>query len=390
MATSEGILGTRAVSRPLISAGVLVPGTLVGLMALAFVIAMIRYTSGIGAISNLNDGYGWGLWISFDLLCGVALAAGAFVTATAVYIFGFERFRPILRPAILTGFLGYMMVVVALLVDLGRPERIWYMIIHWNVESVMFEVGWCVMLYTGVLALEFSPMLWERLRLEPFRRIIEMLVIPLVILGTTLSTLHQSSLGSLFTITPDQLHKLWYSPLLPLMFWLTAVAVGPAMVILESTISSKVFKRGLETDLVGGLAKVIPFALFAYLGVKIGELIATSELGLAFEGDLEGNLFLAEMVFGVIVPMVLFSLPAVRRSNGLMLLSALFVIGGVVMNRFDVSLVGLARPEGVGYFPSWMEFALTIGIIAGGVTVFGLVAKNLPLFGEHAHGEAKG
>jgi Ni/Fe-hydrogenase subunit HybB-like protein len=358
-------------------------------MALAFAVAIVRYVAGIGAISNLNDAYGWGLWISFDLLCGVALAAGAFVTATAVYIFGLERFRPVLRPAILTGFLGYLMVVVALMVDLGRPERIWYMIIHWNLESVMFEVGWCVMLYTGVLALEFSPMLWERLRLEPFRRIIEMLVIPLVILGTTLSTLHQSSLGSLFTIAPDQLHKLWYTPLLPLMFWLTAVAVGPAMVILESTISSKVFKRGLETDLVGALAKVIPVALFVYLGVKIGELVATSELGLAFEGDLEGNLFLAEMIGGVIAPMVLFSLPAVRRSNGLLLVSALLVIGGVVMNRFDVSLVGLARPEGVSYFPSWGEFAITLGVIAGGVTVFGLVAKNLPLFGEHAHGEVR-
>jgi Ni/Fe-hydrogenase subunit HybB-like protein len=138
------------------------------------------------------------------------------------------------------------------------------------------------------------------------------------------------------------------------------------------------------------LAKVIPFALFAYLGVKVGELIATSELGLAFKGDLEGNLFLVEMIGGVIAPMVLFSLPAVRRSNGLMLVSALLVIGGVVMNRFDVSLVGLARPAGVGYFPSWMEFVVTIGIVAAGVTAFGLVAKNLPLFGEHAHGEARG
>jgi Ni/Fe-hydrogenase subunit HybB-like protein len=377
-------------SRPLPLASVLVPAILVGLMALAFSVAIVRYIAGLGAISNLSDAYGWGLWISFDLLCGVALAAGAFVTATAVYIFGIERFRPILRPAILTGFLGYLMVVVALLVDLGRPERIWYMIIHWNVESVMFEVGWCVMLYTGVLALEFSPMLWERLRLEPFRRIIEMLVIPLVILGTTLSTLHQSSLGSLFVIAPDQLHKLFYTPLLPLMFWLTAVAVGPAMVILESTISSRVFKRGLETDLVGALAMVIPVVLLAYLGVRIGELVATSEFGLAFEGDLEGNLFLAEMIGGVIAPMVLFSLPAVRRSNGWLLVSALLVIGGVVLNRFDVSLVGLARPEGTGYFPSWSEFVVTLGIIAGGVTAFGLVAKNLPLFEEHAHGEARG
>jgi len=378
-----------SLTRPIPWASFLVPGVLVGLMALGFVVAMVRYVSGIGAISNLNDGYGWGLWISFDLLCGVALAAGGFVTATAVYIFGLEKFRPIVRPAILTAFLGYLMVAVALLVDLGRPERIWYLIIYWNPKSVMFEVGWCVMLYLTVLALEFSPMLWERLRLEPFRRLIQAIVIPLVIAGTTLSTLHQSSLGSLFTISPEQLHKLWYTPLLPLMFWLTAVAVGPAMVILESTISSRVFRRGLETDLVGSLAKVIPVALAVYLGVKIGELVATSEFGLVFEGDLESGLFLTEMIGGVILPMVLFSLPAVRRSSGLLLVGAILVIGGVIMNRFDVSLAGLSRPPGVGYFPAWSEFAVTIAIIAAGVSAYGLVARYLPLFGEHAHTEAE-
>jgi Ni/Fe-hydrogenase subunit HybB-like protein len=357
-------------------------------MGLGLAVAIGRYINGIGAISNLSDSYPWGLWISFDLLCGVALAAGAFTTAAAVYILGNEDLRPILRPAILTGFLGYLMVVFALLVDLGHPERIWYMIFFWNLHSVMFEVGWCVMLYTAVLALEFSPLVFERLQTRSALRLIHAITIPLVILGTVLSTLHQSSLGSLFAVLPDKLNGLWFTPLLPAFFFLSAVAVGPAMVIFESTISSKVFKRGLETDLVGALAKVIPVALLAYLGVKIGELVATSELGLAFEGDLEGNLFLAEMIFGVIVPMVLFSLPAVRRSNGLLLLSALFVIGGVIMNRFDVSLVGLARPEGAGYFPSWMEFAVTLGILAGGVTVFWLVARNLPLFGEPAHAEA--
>lgn len=378
-----------SLTRPIPWASLLAPAVLVGLMALGFGVAMVRYVSGIGAISNLNDGYGWGLWISFDLLCGVALAAGGFVTATAVYIFGLEKFRPIVRPAILTAFLGYLMVAVALLVDLGRPERIWYLIIYWNVKSVMFEVGWCVMLYLTVLALEFSPMLWERLRLEPFRRLIQAIVIPLVIAGTTLSTLHQSSLGSLFTIVPDKLDRLWYTPLLPLMFWMTAVAVGPAMVILESTISSRVFRRGLEIDLLGSLAKVIPVALAAYLGVKIGELIATSEFGLVFKGNLYSGLFLTEMIVGVILPMVLFSLPAVRRSSGWLLVGAILVIGGVIMNRFDVSLAGLSRPPGVGYFPAWSEFAVTIAIIAAGVSAYGLVARYLPLFGEHPHAEAE-
>ena len=212
-----------ALRRPPISPAVVVLG---GLIVLGFVVAMVRYANGLGAITNLNDNTAWGLWISFDLLCGVALAAGAFIMASIVYLFGGEEYRPLLRPAILTGFLGYLLVVLALLVDLGRPERIWYLIIFWNPHSVMFEVGWCVMLYTAVLALEFSPLVFERFGMEAPRRLIHALIIPLAIAGATLSTLHQSSLGSLYTILPDQLNKIWYTPLLPLMFWLSLIHIS--------------------------------------------------------------------------------------------------------------------------------------------------------------------
>jgi Ni/Fe-hydrogenase subunit HybB-like protein len=345
--------------------------------------------SGLGTISNLNDNYGWGLWISFDLLCGVALASGAFITASIVYLFGGEQYRPLLRPAILTGFLGYLMVILALLVDLGRPERIWFLLIFWNHHSVMFEVGWCVMLYTFVLALEFSPLVFERFGLEAPRRLIHALIIPLAIAGATLSTLHQSSLGSLYVILPDQLHKIWYTPLLPLMFWLTAVAVGPAMVILESTISSRVFRRGLELNLLGGLARVLPFILAAYIAVKIGDLAGSGELGLLTEWDLESGLFWLEMIGFVALPMVLFSLPAVRQSSAGLLFGALLVISGVVLSRFAVSLIAIGRPEfAASYVPHPLEFAVTIGIVAAGVTAFGLVARYLPLFTEYAPSQA--
>ncbi|MCJ7811058.1 MAG: Ni/Fe-hydrogenase cytochrome b subunit [Dehalococcoidia bacterium] len=358
---------------------------LLGLMAIGCVVAVIRYVNGIGAISNLDDSTGWGLWISFDLLCGVALAAGAFVTASFVYLFGQEKYRPVLRPAILTGFLGYLMVIVALMVDLGRPERIWYLIIFWNYHSVMFEVGWCVMLYTFVLALEFSPLVFERFGLEAPRRLIHALIIPLAIAGATLSTLHQSSLGSLYTILPDQLNKIWYTPLLPLMFWLTAVAVGPAMVIVESSISSRVFRRGLELDLLGGLARVIPFVLAAYAVVKIGDLAGSGELDLLTKWNLAAGLWWLEMIGFVLLPIVLFSLPAVRRSSTWLLFSALLVVGGVVLSRFAVSLINLSRPDfAVRYVPHPMEFAITISVISAGVLAFGLVARYLPLFGEHA------
>ncbi len=372
--------------RPPISPAWVVLGALI---FLALVVAMIRYASGLGAISNLNDNTGWGLWISFDLLCGVALASGAFITASIVYLFGGEQYRPLLRPAILTGFLGYLMVILALMVDLGRPERIWYLIIFWNHHSVMFEVGWCVMLYTFVLALEFSPLVFERFGLRAPLRLIHALIIPLAIAGATLSTLHQSSLGSLYVILPDQLHKIWYTPLLPLMFWLTAVAVGPAMVILESTISSRVFRRGLGLDLLGGLARVIPFVLAAYMAVKIGDLAGSGELGLLAEWDLESGLFWLEIMGFVFLPMVLFSLPAVRQSSAWLMFSAFLVVSEVVLSRFAVGLIAIGRPEfAASYVPHPLEFAVTIGIVSAGIAAFGLVARYLPLFTEYAPSSA--
>ncbi len=198
---------------------------------------VLRYTRGLGASTHLSDQFPWGLWIGFDVLCGVMMAAGGFALTATVYIFNIERFRPIIRPTVLTAFLGYCLVVVALLYDLGRPYRIWHPLVMWNPRSVMFEVGWCVTLYTAVLALEFAPIIFERLRLEKALRIQHAIVIPLVIAGVLLSTLHQSSLGSLYLIVPEKLHPLWYSPLLPVFFFLSAICVGLAMTIFESHMS---------------------------------------------------------------------------------------------------------------------------------------------------------
>ncbi len=353
---------------------------LAGLIALGVIAALVRYTFGIGAMSNLSDAYPWGIWISFDLLCGVALAAGAFVTATAVYIFGQERFRPILRPAILTGFLGYLMVILALLVDLGRPERIWHLLIFWNPESVLFEVGWCVMLYTTVLAFEFSPALFERLGWRVPLTILHRITMGLVILGTLLSTLHQSSLGSLFLAMPGKVQPLWFSPFLPFYFFLTAVAVGPAMVIVEGFLSSRLLHRELEVELIGDLARVIPFVLGAYLLLKVFDITMAGEWALAFQG-VTGLLFWLEILAGVVLPIILFSMPSVRRSGpGLLRAALLVVVFGVALNRFNVSLIGWPRPGDAWYLPHWMELSVTVGIIAAGVAIYGLVARFLPLY----------
>ncbi len=367
---------TQTRSRFRIAPGVLV---LLALMALGALVALWRYMFGIGAISNLNDAYPWGMWISFDLLCGVALAAGAFTTASAVYIFNDKRFVPIVRSAILTGFLGYLMVIVALMVDLGRPERIWHLIIYWNPHSVMFEVGWCVMLYTAVLALEFSPLVFEKLGWRIGDVIHRHLTFFLVILGTLLSTLHQSSLGSLFLATPGKVTPLWFSPFLPLYFFLTAVAVGPAMVIVESYISSRVLKRGLETEIVGKLARVIPVALGLYLLLKVIDLTISGKWAFAFRDGMS-VLFWIEMSIGVVLPSILLLRSRVRSNARALFGAGLLVVGGVVFNRFNVSLIGWPRSADGLYFPHWMEFAITLAIVAAGVIAYGLVARFLPLY----------
>jgi Ni/Fe-hydrogenase subunit HybB-like protein len=364
-------------ARTRISVGAVILG---GLMLLGVIVAFIRYANGIGAISNLNDAYPWGMWISFDLLCGVALAAGAFTMAAIVHIFRIEKYHKLCRPAILTGFLGYLMVVLALMVDLGRPERIWHLIIYWNPRSVMFEVGWCVMLYTIVLALEFSPDLFKRFGWQGPVRLLQTISVALVIVGVVLSTLHQSSLGSLFLIMPDKLHPLWYTPLLPLFFFISAVAVGPAMVIAESYFGSKTLNQKLESDVLASLSKVLPYILGLYLILKIGDLAVSGKLGLLFASNVYALLFWLELVIGVILPMILLAMAAVRESRTGLLVSALLVIGGLMLNRFSVSLTALARPEGATYFPHWMEFVISLAIWSAGIAAYWLIMRYVILY----------
>jgi Ni/Fe-hydrogenase subunit HybB-like protein len=364
---------------------VLVLGALV---VIGVAVALWRFAFGIGAISNLNNSYPWGLWISLDLLCGVALGAGAFTMAATVYIFNLEQFRPLVRPSILTGFLGYVMVVLALLVDLGRPERIWHMMIYQNGHSVLLEIGLCVMLYTTVLTLEFVPVVLERFRLAKAIHILHTVTLPLVILGVVLSTLHQSSLGSLYLIMPEKLNPLWYSPLLPVFFFNSAVAVGLAMVIFESWVSARAFHRGLETHLLSKLAQAVPYVLGLYLLLKLGDLAVEGKLNLLFQSGLFSFLFLTELLVGGVLPIVLFSIRRVRESSTGLLIGALCVIGGLVLNRFDVGLLAQTHLGGLAYTPSWAEFAVSFGIISAGVLAFGAVAKFFPLF-ETAETDAR-
>ena len=356
-------------------------------MALGIVATILRFTQGLGAATNLSDEFPWGLWIGFDILCGVGLAAGGFVVAGAVYIFNLERYKPILRPAVLTAFLGYLLVIFALMYDLGRPWNVWHVMIMWNPRSVMFEVGWCVILYTAVLALEFSPIVFERLNLKRLRRVLQTITIPLVILGVILSSLHQSSLGSLFLIVPEKVYPLWYSSNLPYFFFLSAVAVGPAMVIIESFLSSRAFNREIELPILSQIARVSGVALAIYLVLKIQDVIAYHLGSYLFTLNLEGLLYWAEILLGVVTPIVLIALPKIRYNKRGLFAVGLLVVLGFILNRLNISMTAIERYSGTSYFPSWMEISVTLMVVPRTIH---FVTRMLKVGGADGYAQAVG
>lgn len=351
------------------------------LLFLAFcAVTVIRFTKGLGAVTHLSDQFPWGLWIGFDLLCGVGLAAGAFTLTAVVHLFNLKRFEPIVRPTILTGFLGYAFVIVALLLDLGQPWRIWHAIVYWNPHSVMFEVAWCVMLYTTVLAVEFSPVVFERFGFHAPARFIHRLITPLVILGVILSTLHQSSLGSLYLIVPSKLHPLWYSPMLPLHFYISAIGAGIGMVILESYLSKRAFHRHLEMDLLEPLARGMVVALGIYGLMRLQAIRRNHAFGSILEFGYEGKMFLLEFTLGVILPVALMSFRKLRSHPDWLVGGAFLAVLGFVMNRLNVSITGMEAASGVRYLPSGMEIIVSLGLVATGMAVFAFAVRTFPIF----------
>jgi c(7)-type cytochrome triheme protein len=353
---------------------------LVVIWTLGLYATFVRFTQGLGASTNLSDDFPWGIWIGFDILVGVGLAAGGFVVCATVYIFNLKEYKPIVRSTVLTAFLGYLLVVSALLFDLGRPYRVWHPIIMWNPHSVMFEVGWCVMLYTTVLFLEFSPVILERFAWSKPLRIVRSITIPLVIVGVLLSTLHQSSLGTLYVIAPGKLHPLWYSGLLPIFFFISAIAGGLAMVIFESYLSARAYGKQLEFPILVKLSRIIVVVLSLWLLLRIQELSANNALKYVFEGSRESVFFLAEILLGAIAPIVLLLIPKIRNNMAGLFLSAVLVLIGFVTNRLNVSITGMTRAAGVEYTPSWMEFAITASIVGAGFVLFSVASKYLPVF----------
>ncbi|MDT8324045.1 MAG: Ni/Fe-hydrogenase cytochrome b subunit [Bacteroidota bacterium] len=352
-----------------------------------FVATVVRFGWGLGAATNLSDITPWGLWIGFDVVTGVGLAAGGFTLAGIVYIFNLKRFKPIVRPAILTAFLGYSLVIVGLMFDLGRPWAIWHALIYQNPHSVLFEVAMCVMLYTTVLALEFSPVVLEHFKLHRALKFVKAITIPLIILGILLSMLHQSSLGSLYLIVPQKMHPFWYSPMLPVFFFISAVAVGLGMTIVESYLSARAFGKTLETPLLRDLARIMIGILLVYFTMRGIDLLRRDALHLLFQPSFETSMLYLELALMLIVPVLLFNIRGWGQSRAGLFFTAFSMVLGFVTNRLNVTMTSLEgyylENFGTFYFPSVGELIVTISIVTAGFVLFAYAVKYLPIFPEH-------
>jgi Ni/Fe-hydrogenase subunit HybB-like protein len=350
------------------------------IMALGLYSTYVRYLHGLGAVSNMTDQFPWGFWIGFDCLCGVMLAAGGFCMVGAVYLFNVESLHSVGRPAVLTAFLGYLLFIVGLLFDLGRPWFIWHQLIYMNPHSVMFEVGFCVMTYTTVLFFEFLPNVFERLNWKTPIKGIHKIYPILIVLGILLSTLHQSSLGSLYLIMPSKLHPFWYTPALPFFFFGSAVAVGLAMTIFESTQSAKALGRHLELPVLVRLAGALLVALWVNALLRFEDFLHRGLLRQILQPSYEAYFLWLELALTFVIPITLLSFKKMRLSpNGLYLASVISLFG-FITNRLNVSLIGFETYVGHHYMPKWTEFSVTLMIIALGFALFRVAVQYLPIF----------
>ena len=375
----------------------LTPGNIITwfILGLGLILTVIRFTQGIGSITNLDDNQPWGMWIGFDLLCGVCLAAGGYFTTVACYIMGQKHFHSACRPAVTTAFLGYLFVVIALLYDLGHPLRLPYMFFFPGTTSVLFEVGLCVATYVTVLFVEFSvaPLEWLSSKwpmLLKVRKFVLLWTIPLTIFGVTLSTLHQSSLGSLFLIAPGKLHPLWYSPFMPMFFFVSSMAAGASMVIFEGMLAHKGVHHYMdETHLresegvAFAFSRAASFILLAYFMLKFIDMLVQANLPHVFTGY--GAWWLLEMLGFVLLPSMLYAKGSRERNLTLCRTAATMTVAGIVLNRFNVSMVAFNYnlPVGEHYFPSIWEICISAFVVTMIVTVYRFIVYHMPVLYEH-------
>ncbi|MCZ7608811.1 MAG: Ni/Fe-hydrogenase cytochrome b subunit [Ignavibacterium sp.] len=377
------------------------PGV-IGLIVIAvngLIFLMGRFFFGIGAVTNLNNQYPWGLWIGVDVAAGVALAAGGFTTAALGHIIHKEEYHAIVRPALLTAMLGYTFVALGVFVDIGRWYFIWHPLIMWNGSSALFEVGICVMIYLTVLYIEFLPIVTERFigrvnlpgflsglnkpidkLLRALDRGLSKTMFIFIIAGVVLSTLHQSSLGTLMIIAGPKMHPLWQTPILPLLFLLSAISVGFPMVIFESLIASRSLGLKPEMHILSRLGSMIAPLLGIYLAFKIGDMFIRETFVYLTEFNTASVMFTIEMLFGVIIPLRMLLSTKVLKSPLFLFIASSLVVLGVLINRINNFVVAYTPPYSTdSYFPSFGEISVTLGFVAMLVLAYRFVVINFPV-----------
>lgn len=342
-----------------------------------------RFAVGLGAATNLSQISPWGIWIGFDMMTGIVLAAGGFTIGATVQIFGLKEYHPIERPAILTAFLGYLMAIAGLLADLGRPWNMVQVFVNYGTASALFEVAWCVILYSSVLALEFTVPFFEWMGWARLHAAMKKALIALTVLSVMFSTMHQSALGSLFLLAPTKLHPLWYTPYIFIFFFLTAVIAGISMVIVESSLSHKVFAnqvKGHDADkLVLGLGKAGALVVFAYFFVKLQGVIDGHAWGYLRTGY--GAWFLVEIVGFVLVPSILFAYGARSGKVRWVRVAGAMGVIGVALNRLNVSVIAFNwnKPAELRYVPSVIEIWVSLTLVTVGVLLFRWIVNRMPI-----------
>lgn len=350
------------------------------LSLIAIVILLVRFVYGLGAVTNISDGYPWGIWVVYDVMIGSAFACGGYAVALLVYILNKGEYHPLVRPALLGSLFGYTLAGASVIFDLGRYWNTWH--IFWpgyaQVNSVMFEVAVCITIYIMVMWIEFSPVFLDKIGQSGLKKKVEKYMFVFIGLGVLLPSMHQSSLGSLLVVMGSQINPLWQTVLIPLHFLLTAITVGYAIVVFESCLSTTGFKRTFELSLISRLSKVMWVMVLAYLTVRILDIIVRGAAGYMFHMTLETLMFWVEMGC-FIAPAVILAKPANRKNPGKLFTGAVLLMLGTFMLRINAFLVGYDTGAGWHYFPSLPEIMVTIGVIAMEILGYIVLVRYLPI-----------
>ncbi len=369
----------RIITFPFLCLGIL---ALVGLYYL-----FQRFQLGLGAVTNLNAGYPWGIWVVYDIVIGTALACGGYALAITVYIMNKGKYHPLVRPAILASLFGYAMGGFGAIIDMGRWWQFYNILLPWhmNFNSVMLEVGLCVFIYILVLMVEFAPTLLEKIGAAGAKRTLEKTLFFFIALGILLPTMHQSSLGSLLIAAGYKVTPIWQSmQLLPLLAVISALTMGFSIVVFEASMSSVGFRRSSETPLLAGLGKAIMGMLALFLVIRFGDLIYRGELGTAFAGDFKSLMFILETALFA-VPLLILLSPSNRNNGKMLLIGAISMLFGGSLYRLNAFLIGYEPGPGFSYFPSVPELMVTVGIIAVEIMAYLIFVKKLPVLHSADH-----